>query len=190
LADLFSISRDHLFGKNPREDLQAYQRFTEASLLVDVSRWPDSPDLTLRGLGKSWARLLKRDIRWKMVCQRTLLFAEQDAEQSSIFTDSPLVETRLRQELPGHLQQMGLRVDIAWHIYRPHTLGPAAGQNYLYDGARQRVRPLQDHQLFRHLPTSHRLCRIYAEGTDYSDEIARALDRLLGPGGGDDLTNM
>lgn len=190
LADLFAASRNHLFAANPLEDLAAYQRFTEASLLVDVSRWPHSSDPHLQTLGQQWARLLRRDIHWKMACQRTLLFAEQDAERTSIFTDPRLVESHLRRELPVSLRDLDLRVDVARHIYRPHTQGPAAGQNYLYDAARACVRPLRDHQLFRHLPISHRLCRIYAEGTEHAEAIARAMDQILGPGGGDALTNM
>jgi hypothetical protein len=83
-----------------------------------------------------------------------------------------------------------LRVDLARHIYRPHTRGPARDQNFLYDSAHRQVRPLSDHQLFRHLPVSHRICRVYATSDEHARAIAGVLDDLLGPGGDDDLTNM
>jgi hypothetical protein len=63
------------------------------------------------------------------------------------------------------------------------------GQNYLYDPVTG-VHALTDDQLFRHLPLSHRIVRIYAENGEHAREIAALLDRLIGPGGTDDLTNM
>ena len=87
-------------------------------------------------------------------------------------------------------EQMPLRVDIPRHIYRPHTQGPALHQNFLFDSAQDRVRPLSDNQLFRHLPVSHRICRVYAATLDAAPQVARALDHLLGQPSPDDLTNM
>ena len=190
LVDLFRDSRRHLFPQNPRDDLEAYREFTEASLLVDVSRWHRSDDREKRELGTRWQQLLRRNVTWYMACQRSLLFSESDSERTSIFTDPTVVETRLRAELPSAMRSTAIRVDIARHMYRPHTRGPAAGQNFLYDSARDAVRPLSDNQLFRQLPISHRICRVYVEDLSASSAIAAALDRLLGPGGGDALTNM
>ena len=84
---------------------------------------------------------------------------------------------------------MPLRVDIARTIFRPHTAGPVAGQNFLYDSAREQLRPLSAHELYRRLPISHRICRIYAPSTDHGPQIAAALDQMLG-GAIDDVTNM
>jgi len=92
--------------------------------------------------------------------------------------------------LPAELKALALRVDIARTTFRPHTSGPAAGQNFLYDSAQDRIRPLAAHELFRRLPLSHRLCRIYAATSEHAASISRALDELLGAGGVDDLTNM
>lgn len=190
LADLFQVSSERLFSSNPLDDLDAYLHFTESSLLVDVSRWTTSSDVELRALGQGWRELLQRKISWQMVCQRNLLFAEQDSERSSIFSDAALVEQRLRADLAARPEEVSLRVDIARHIYRPHTKGPAGGQNFLYDSARDQVRALSDNQLFRYLPVSHRICRVYAKSPTHCAEVTQALDRLLGPGGGDSLTNM
>ena len=83
-----------------------------------------------------------------------------------------------------------LRIDVARHLHRPDTRGPAAGLNFLYDPTADRVRPLSDDQLFAQLPLAHRICRVYADSTTHAREIATALDTLLGPGVTDDLTNM
>jgi hypothetical protein len=190
LADLFADSREHLFPGSPLDHLDEYQRFTEFTLLVDVARWADSSDPVRRGLGERWGALLLRQVPWKMACQRTVLFAEGDAELASIFSRADLVRQSLERELGDDLHDRPLRVDIARHIYRPHTRGPAKHQNFLYDSAHDCVRPLADHQLFGHLPVSHRICRVYSTSLDNAPRIAAALDRLLGSRGPDDITNM
>lgn len=190
LADLFKESKGYLFQGNPAEELEAYQGFTESSVLVDVSRWIKSNDLTQRELGKKWQKLLNRQYSWHMVCERNLVFAEADREVSNIFSDQGVVSMKLRNALPDVLRDLPLRVDIARHIHRPHTKGPASGQNFLYDSARDAVRPLTTNELFSHAPVSHRICRVYAESLEHRQELTTALDSLLGGRSADDLTNM
>jgi HD superfamily phosphohydrolase len=190
LADLFAKSKQHLFGGNPADNLTQYMSFTESSLLVDVARWQYDADDEKRALGKAWQRLLRRQIPWVMVCQRSLVFAEDDAERSSIFSDPEFVERKIRQNLPDRLADLPMRIDVARAIFRPHTTGPSAGQNYLYDSARDCVRPLTANQLFERLPVSQRICRVYAESREHAAELAAALDSLIGNVGEDDLTNM
>ncbi len=190
LADLFADSKTYLFPGNPMECLDRYQSFTEWSLLVDVRGWVTSDDQTKRSLGRRWGQILERSTPWKMVCQRSLVFSAGDAEKSSIFSEPELVEAALRKVLPGELAKIPLRIDIARHIYRPHTGGPSKGQNFFFDSSQERVRPLTDSQLFQKLPVSHRICRVYSNRVTQSRQISSAMDNLLGPGGIDDLTNM
>ncbi len=190
LADLFRDGKQYLFPGNPLEHLPAYRRFTEWSLLVDVARWSESDQEHQRVLGDRWQAFLNREVPWKMACQRNLVFGAAEAERSSIFSNAEFVERELRRQLPAELAELPLRVDLARHIHRPDTRGPAAGQNFLWDPARDEPRPLGDDQLFRQLPASHRICRVYAQDDRHTAALAAALDALVGPGGGDDLTNM
>ncbi len=125
-----------------------------------------------------------------MVCQRNLVFGAEDAERGSIFSRPEFTEAALRRELPRELADLPLRIDLARHAQRPGMLGASAGQNFLFDPARGDTRPLTDDQLFRQLPVSHRICRIYAHSDDHAQLLAAALDALVGSGGTDDLTNM
>jgi HD superfamily phosphohydrolase len=190
LKDLFADSRELLFPGNPLEKLDDYLHFTEWSLLVDVARWHKSSDPARQAIGQRWRDFLNRRVRWRTVAQRNLVFGAGDSEAASVFSDTRLAEQALRNQLPASLRELPLRIDIARHVHRPDTRGPAAGQNFLFDAATRQVRPLIDDQLFRHLPLSHRICRVYAETDDHAPEISAALDRLLGPSGLDDLTNM
>ncbi|MDX1947619.1 MAG: HD domain-containing protein [Pirellulaceae bacterium] len=190
LKDLFVASRRWLFPGNPLEKLDDYLYFTEMSLLMDVQRWPAAGDPEQRALGLRWRDLIARKLPWVTVCQRSLTFTRDDSEQASIFSDPALVEQKLRQLLPLELRDVPLRVDIPrTQVFRPNTLGPAEGLNFLFDSARERVRPLTTHDLFRRLPTAQRLCRIYAPTDERAPQIAAALDQMLG-GALDDATNM
>jgi HD superfamily phosphohydrolase len=190
LQDLFAESKGQLFPGSPLEHLADYQPFTEASLLVDVARWGSSNDPAKRALAPAWQRFLRREVRWKMACERTRFFEPQDAERSSIFSRSEFVEQALRDLLPSHLRELPLRVDLARHVHRPGTRGPTAGQNFLYDPSRGATRELSDHELFRKIPLSYRICRVYAETHEHDVTLAAALDSLIGTGSEDSLTNM
>ncbi|HEX4129925.1 MAG TPA: HD domain-containing protein [Pirellulales bacterium] len=190
LADLFADSGDALFPGNPLEHLDAYRQFTDWSLLVDVARWPRSSDTRHRELGERWSALLRREIRWKMAAERTVFFDPAASETGSIFSRAEFFEQALRDALPAGLRNLPLRVDVPRHMHRPGTRGAAQGVNFLFDPARNEVRPLDDSELYRQLPLSFRLCRVYAESREHNAVIAAALDALVGTVGLDDRTNM
>ncbi len=190
LQELFAESKGHLFPGNPLEHLGEYKRLTEWSLLMEVARWPESDRPELRELGLRWQQFLCRKARWKMACEQTIFFAPGEAEQSSIFGDAAAFEAAVRRALPRELKNLPLKVDTARHVHRPGTHAPAAGQNFLYDPGNQRIRSLDDRELFRRIAISYRICRIYALDNRHNAELAATLDRLTGAGGTDDPTNM
>src|SRR4030095_6393938 len=102
---------------------------TEPSRRADRQGWADSSDPAKRAIGNQWRDLVGRELPWVAVCSRNLVFAKDDSEQASIFSDAALVEHKLRQLLPRDIADLPLRVDIARTIFRPHTAGPAARQN-------------------------------------------------------------
>lgn len=192
LEGLFCDSKSFLFPGNPLEHLDAYRRLTEWSLLVDVATWHASDNVAKRSVGESWRRFLDRQVDWLSAAERNLVFMADDNEMSSIFSDERVVEQKIRDQLPPYLSELRLRIDIARHIYRPHAREATSGQNFLHTPGTAQPRPLTDDQLFRHLPVSHRICRVYVwkdAPHDAYSIVSAALDALLG-GGKDDLTNM
>ncbi len=190
LAEVFAASKEHLFPGNPLERLDDYLEFTEWSLLVRVAEWARSSNPALRDLGLRWRDILNRKIRWKMACERVVFFDPDDPEPTSVFSDERLFEAAIRARLPRELKDLPLRFDPPRHVHRPGTLAPASGQNFLYDPATEQIRSLEDHELFRQIPVSSRICRIYALDHRYNRELARAMDELLGASRADDATNM
>lgn len=189
MQELFVDSRDRLFPGDPTEHLTQYLRFHESSLMVDVDRWADSPDAETAALGHRWRKLLQREIPWIAICERPIVFGEGDSEQASVFGSPRVAEAALREHLPAKLREIPLRLDIARSVFRPHTQGPSSGQNFRYDSASDRVRPLTTHELFKRLPMSQRICRVYAHNIEHGPAVAAALDKMIGHPI-DDVTNM
>lgn len=192
LEGLFRDSKKLLFAGNPLEHLEAYQTFTEWSLLVDVAHWHKSENVAKRALGERWRRLLRRQLDWEAAYERNLVFRESDPERTSIFNDARMVEHAIRGALPAEMADMEMQIDLPRHIYRPHESKATAGQNFLLTAAGA-IRRLDDDQLFRQLPVAHRMCRVYLRKDAPREHVAAigaALDQLVGSGGEDDLTNM
>ncbi len=190
LQELFQDGKRRLFPGDPRQHLDQYQRLTEWSLLVEVTRWPESSDPELRELGGRWREFLARRLRWKMACERTVFFAPGEAEQGSVLSNVAAFEAAVRAELPPELKDLPLRADTARHVHRPGAHTPASGQNFLLDPATGSIHDLDQRMLFRRIAISFRICRIYALNDRHNGELAAALDRLTGAGGADDATNM
>lgn len=180
LEDVFGETMQHLFEGSPLDNLGAYRRFDESTFLVDVRRWADSDEPAIAALGEQWQRILHRDVSWKMNCERTMNFHSPTSEQTSIFSEPDLVERRLRQHLPSELNDIPLRIDVAKHYHRPSARLPAGGQNYLLDPAAPEPIELNDDELFRALPVSFLIFRVYAHSHTHSAELNTALNKVLG----------
>jgi hypothetical protein len=147
----------------------------------------------MRELGLRWQRLLSRQVDWVAVDERSLVYGETGTETSSIFSDAPLVEQAIRSRLPEALRTIDMQIDLPRHIDRPDPRTAAAGQNFLYLPASGQTGALTDDQLYKHLPVSQLVCRIYLRKSappEQATAIAQALDALLGSSSRDDLTNM
>lgn len=189
LEDVFPETMRRLFPGNPLDHLDQYRLFTESSFLVDVMRWSQSNDPELQRLGERWEAILCRNVLWRMACERTMYFHSGVSEQTTIFSEPDLVERRLRQRLPASIRAMPLKIDVARHYHRPSTRLPAGGQNFMFDPAVGSPRELADDDLFRSLPLSCSVFRVYACDHEHDAELNRALNEILG-GSDDAKTNM
>jgi hypothetical protein len=189
LEEPFAETMQRVFPGNPLEHLDAYCRFTESSFLIDVARWADSPDPDLRSLGEQWRAILERRVEWKMACERTLNFHAGSSERTTIFSEPELVEQRIRKKLSRGLRGIPLKVDVARHYHRPSGRLPAGGQNYVLDPAAGSPQELDDDELFRSLPISFSIIRVYSKDHTHDAELNAALNNVLGDIG-DSKTNM
>ncbi|MFV0445822.1 MAG: HD domain-containing protein [Planctomycetaceae bacterium] len=189
LEELFPDTMPHLFQGNPIDHLDRYLHFHESSFLVDVQRWKYATDPALKQLGDRWQAVLSRDEGWKMAVERTMNFHTASAERLSIFSEPDLVLARVRKKLSKPLRETPLRIDVARHYHRPSARLPAGGQNYLLDPAHGIPQELNDDELFRALPVSFLIFRIYAQDYDHQTKLHAALNAVVGDAT-DAKTNM
>ncbi|MBX3444670.1 MAG: HD domain-containing protein [Planctomyces sp.] len=180
LEELFPQTMPHLFEGNPIDNLARYRQFTESSFLVDVQRWADASDPVLKELGQQWRAILCREVSWKMAVERTVNFHTAGAERMSIFSAPDLVLERVRERLPRAICNMPLRIDVARHYHRPSGRLPAGGQNYLLDPSAGAPQELSDDELFRALPLSFLIFRIYTQDHLHDADLHAALSSVLG----------
>ncbi len=180
LEDLFPVTMPHLFSGNPADHLEAYRGLTESSFLIDIGRWTHSSDPRLRELGAQWAAVLRRNVKWKMACERTVNFHTASEERMSILSEPELIIRRMRERLPRELREIDLRWDSARHYHRPSGRLPVGGQNFLHDPSLGEVRVLSDDELFRQLPVSFVIFRVYAQTHDHDAALNAALTAVLG----------
>ncbi|WP_233207225.1 MULTISPECIES: HD domain-containing protein [Pirellulaceae] len=190
LEDLFAASKPWLLPGNPIEHLEAYQGFTEFSLLVDAPRWRHSNDPEQAEIGRKWNELLSRNIPWRFICERSLRFDEGDSQETTIFRSESFAVAAIRDVLPAELKDIPLKIALNRTVFRPNTRGPSDHQNFLYDSAQKKIKELTTDKIFRSLPVSRLICRIYAQDPSLAPQLAAALDRLVGNHAVDDLTNM
>ena len=189
LEEIFRDTMQRLFPGNPLQHLDAYLDLTESSFSVDVGRWQNDADPEKQRLGRHWRAIMAREESWKMSCERTLNFHSGAAERTTIFSEPDLVERRLRKKLPKHLREIPLRIDVAMHYHRPAARLPAGGQNFLLDPAIGIPQELHDDELFRSLPVSFLIFRVYSRDHRHDVELNAALAAVLGDSG-DTKTNM
>jgi len=190
LGALFAESGSLLFPKNPLEHLDEYLRFTEWSILVSVARWNKSSDAKKRELYPAWQDFLRRRIPLHLAAETTVLFRAGEREQTSIFADEQSLRRLIISHLPESMRSIPFEVDIARHLHRPDSHRPSASQNFLYDPATNRIQQLEEEELFRHIPQSYRICRIYTQYSEQIAPLAKAMDMLIHAGSEDDGTNM
>jgi HD superfamily phosphohydrolase len=197
LHELFLESRELLFpgsggegSRNPLENLDAYLHFTEWSLLVDVSRWDRSPNQKKRELAAKWANFLTRCVPFHLAAETTALFFAGQREQTSVFADTEAFRRAIITCLPESLRTIPFEVDIARHLHRPDSHRPMATQNFQYDPTTDRIRSLDEEELFRHIPQSYRICRVYTKEKNHILPLAQALETLTQNANFDDETNM
>jgi HD superfamily phosphohydrolase len=189
MEEIFAATMRHLFTGNPLHDLDEYRSLTETSFLVDVQRWEKDNDPERRELGHRWRDILCRNVGWKMACERVVHFHVGTSEQTTIYSEPSLVEKRLREQLPDAVRNVPLRIDVARHYHRPTTRLPSGGMNFLLDPAVGQPQELNDDELFRSLPTSFSIIRVYSQDHRHDADLNAALNAVF-HAAADSRTNM
>ena len=189
LREIFGDTMKYLFPYNPLDRLDAYLYLTDWSLMETVRHWPGDRSKAKRALGREWARILGRDVKWKMAYNAFL--PTRGDERGRTFIDRRTVEHRLRQALPPHLRKLDFRVDMANQDPRPlNLLNMGEFQIYVYDPATRSISKEALKEFFDYLPARIVQFRIFAKDHSTDAELARAAEKVLTSDGHSVKTNV
>src|SRR5574341_1356966 len=177
LREIFGETMRLLFPHDPRRKMDAYLTLTDWSLLEEVRGWPTSRLAGRRRLGDEWARILGRDVKWKMAYSTVL--KEKGKERGMDFPSHDQFQNQIRKDLPHRLQHLRFSVDMAPLDPRPDPKDTRGIPLFVYDPATKvvSIEPLEE--FLDLLPTRLIQFRIYALNHETDAHLARAAATVL-----------
>jgi len=177
LRDIFGDTMKLIFPHDPRKKMDDYLTLTDWSLLEQARSWRKSRQSEERRLGEEWARILDRNVKWKMAYSTVL--KEKGQERGMDFPSDEHFAKQIRKELPAPLQKIEFRVDMAPLDPRPDPKDRRGNPLYVYDpGTKQvSVEPLEE--FLDLLPTRLVQFRIYSHDHEHDAALSRAAATVL-----------
>jgi len=178
LREVFRPTLELLLGGNPLTRLDAYQGLTEWSLLSDVDRWARmEDDAKRRELGRAWAAIVERKLKWKLVYQG--LSDAREIPSGALRATREEFARGIRAHLPHGLRSIEFEVDVAAQESRAFNPMTETADILFFEpleGTYQQSRVLD---LFRRLPVQMSLFRIFARDDAHSRELIAAANDVL-----------
>ncbi len=179
LKELFKATMAALFPGNPAENLDAYVDLTDWSLLEAVRQWGKSGNGPAAELGKEWATILAREVKWKMAYDVTL--SMRYFAKGNTLIEEPELVRRVRKKLPEKLKDLAFCVDMASQDPRPiNPLMMGERQIYVFNPTTRKVEkePLKD--FFEYIPARVVQCRVFTQNHDHDLLLADIVEQVLG----------
>ncbi|MCA9472029.1 MAG: HD domain-containing protein [Nitrospirales bacterium] len=181
LQEIFSKTMSYLYRENPLDQLQSYLPLTDWSLIESVRQWQHDPHRTKNRLGREWAKILTRNVKWKMAFS-TLVPIPSDARTRKR-TEPLRLEQRIRSALPLAFKDLDFRIDIAHQDPRPINLLNMGGfQIFVYEPSTRHVAKESLNTFFKYLPARMMQLRIYATTHEADAELSKAAKKVLKDG--------
>lgn len=179
LKELFKETMAALFPYNPVENLPEYLELTDWSLLEAVRKWGKGENGATAELGKQWASILSREVKWKMAYDVTLSMRAFE-KGKTIIGEAELVRG-IKKNLPSNIKSLPFRVDMASQDPRPvNPLMMGERQIHVFNPSTRKVEkePLKD--FFDYIPARVVQCRVFTLNHDHDRELAEIVDKVLG----------
>lgn len=179
LQEIFNDTMNIIFPYNPMGNLANYLSLDEWTLFSHVRSWLNDGNRLKKKLGKEWARLHNREVKWKMAYAIELSI---DRLQKGIrFATASECESLIRSFLPEGLRSLSFRIDLATQDPRP--INPMAHSDRsinVYNPATGQISREPLLEIYRYIPARVVHFRIFALHHDHDAELALAAERALG----------
>ncbi|HYS02135.1 MAG TPA: HD domain-containing protein, partial [Candidatus Eisenbacteria bacterium] len=175
MREIFRETIDQLLPGDPLAHLDAYQALTDWSLIESVTRWRQGAG-RLRELGLEWERIVRRELKWRMIFEDYSEISEMPAG----FPPQPArVEAILRAQLPADLRDASLVVDVASVDPRPQNPLQDRGAVRIYNPMSRAVESSEVADLFRRLPIRTTLLRVFTADAGRAEVLRHAVEGVL-----------
>jgi len=181
MQEIFYDTLRLVFPQHPLRALNKYLFLNDWSLIQEVETWQWASDPRKKRLGREWAKIINRRIKWKMAYATELTIDRAQKGMLSL-TQPDQLEKAIRSLLPRSLQHLQFRVDLATQDPRP--LNPMAETHkrlHIYNPSTGTIsaEPLQE--IFRYIPARVVHFRIFALNHDHDAALAEAAERFFYP---------
>jgi hypothetical protein len=178
LQEIFPDTMKILFPGNPLDALDDYLNLDEWYLFQEVRKWPQEKDRKMRKLGQEWAKLHKREVKWKMSFSTEISIDQ--IPRGIAFSRSGDYEKRIRASLPRSLQGLRFRVDLATQDPRP--LNPMAETDKrinIFNPATGQTSPEPLRDIYRFIPARVVHFRVFSLNHEHDEELTVAAEKAL-----------
>jgi len=180
LQEIFKDTMEILCPFHPLEEIDRYLLLTDWFVMERVLDWEKSLSSRERKLGKKWAEVLSRKLKWSSAFEEKLTLREMEMGRP-IFLEPEEVKQRIKMLLPKHLKELEFHIDMAHHD--PSPLNPwhesEEGVLLIFDPGSKRISREHLRRLFQYIPAKVAICRVYAPTHRFDQELGRAAQRAL-----------
>jgi len=180
LQEIFKETMEILCPYHPLKEIDRYLALTDWFLMERVLEWERSSWPREKRLGKKWAEVLSRRLKWSSAFEEKLTLREIEFGRSP-FLSPDEVKKRMKAFLPKQVKGIEFHVDMAHHDPRP--LNPwyeSEGATLLiYDSGTRRISREPLRRLFQYIPAKVAICRVYVPTHRYDRELSRAARQAL-----------
>ncbi|MDQ6880460.1 MAG: HD domain-containing protein [Candidatus Dormibacteraeota bacterium] len=181
LREVFRPTLDLVLGGNPLEMMERYRSLTEWSLLSEVDRWANGDaDSQRRELGKAWADVVARKLKWKLIYQG--LADARDIPIRALSVTREQFASHLREKLPPGLRGIEFEVDVAAQESRAFNPMTETADILIYEPLEDRYQQSRVLELFKRLPVRMALFRIFARDDAHARDLIKAANEVLATG--------
>lgn len=177
LREIFGETMPLIFPGNPLKNMDRYLTLTDWSLLEEVRGWKGSRHPRRRALGEEWARVLSRDVKWKMAYNTVL--KEKGRPRGMDFPDASHFHKQIQKELPSDLQSLRFHVDMAPLDPRPDPKDTRVTPLFVYDPGTNSISTEPLEEFLDLLPTRLIQFRLYALSHETDTILSNAAARAL-----------
>ncbi len=178
LQEIFSETMNMLFPGNPLRALNDYLNLDEWRLFNEVRMWQKDGDAKRKRLANEWAKLNNREVKWKMSFSTEISIDR--IPRGAAFSRSEDYESRIREHLPGSLQKLHFRVDLATQDPRP--LNPMAETDKrinIFNPATGLTSPEPLRDIYKFIPARVVHFRVFSLSHDHDEELTFAAEKAL-----------